>query len=53
VRAAAVDVRDALGAISTPTLLIYGENVERAPLRGAGEMHQAVTASKLVVLPTW
>jgi pimeloyl-ACP methyl ester carboxylesterase len=50
-RACAVDVTDALAGIAAPTLLIYGDQDERAPLRVAHQIHEAIPASTLVVLP--
>jgi pimeloyl-ACP methyl ester carboxylesterase len=50
-RACAVDLRAALAGIATPTLLLYGERDERAPLRVAQQLHAAIPASTLVILP--
>jgi pimeloyl-ACP methyl ester carboxylesterase len=50
-RASAVDLSAALAGIATPTLLIAGERDERAPLPVAQQLHAAIPASTLVVLP--
>ena len=50
-RASAVDVSSALGTIATPTLLIYGERDERAPMQVARQLHEAIRGSRLVLLP--
>jgi pimeloyl-ACP methyl ester carboxylesterase len=50
-RACAVDVRGALAGVESPTLLIYGERDERAPLQVAHQLHESLPASTLIVLP--
>jgi pimeloyl-ACP methyl ester carboxylesterase len=50
-RASAEDLRDVLPHIRVPTLLVYGDNDERAPLTVANELHAAISGSTLVVLP--
>jgi pimeloyl-ACP methyl ester carboxylesterase len=49
-RACAVDVSEALAGIATPTLLIYGDRDERAPLEVAHQFHESIPGSALVVL---
>ncbi len=48
---ARADLREMLGTIEVPTLLLYGERDQRSPLRVAREMHAAIPGSKLVVIP--
>jgi pimeloyl-ACP methyl ester carboxylesterase len=48
---AEADLRDALPSIGVPTLLLYGDADERAPLSVAEDLHRSIPASKLVVLP--
>ena len=48
---AEADLRDALRDITVPTLLLYGECDERAPLRVAHELHAMIRTSELVVMP--
>jgi pimeloyl-ACP methyl ester carboxylesterase len=50
-RASHEDVRDALRTIAIPTLLLYGDKDERAPLAVAGDLHAAIPGARLVVLP--
>jgi pimeloyl-ACP methyl ester carboxylesterase len=50
-RASAEDVRDALALVTAPTLLLYGDRDVRAPLTVANQLHDAISASKLIVLP--
>jgi pimeloyl-ACP methyl ester carboxylesterase len=50
-RACAEDVRPALARIPTPTLLVYGDNDVRAPLRVAHDLRAAIPNATLVVLP--
>jgi pimeloyl-ACP methyl ester carboxylesterase len=45
------DQRDVLPRIAVPTLLIWGEQDERSPLRVAQQFQQAIPDAKLVVLP--
>jgi pimeloyl-ACP methyl ester carboxylesterase len=49
---AEADLRDVLGAIRVPTLLLYGEADRRSPLGvvGAG-LHRAIPGSRLIILP--
>jgi pimeloyl-ACP methyl ester carboxylesterase len=49
--ASAEDVRDVLPTIDVPTLLVYGDNDERAPMAVAEQLHAAIAGSRLVVLP--
>ena len=48
---AACDIRDRLPRIDVPTLLIWGEQDARSPLRVAEEFHDAIPNSRLVVIP--
>jgi pimeloyl-ACP methyl ester carboxylesterase len=48
---AEADLRAGLGAITAPTLLLYGDRDERAPLRVANRLLAAIPDSRLVVLP--
>jgi pimeloyl-ACP methyl ester carboxylesterase len=48
---AEADLRDVLPVIDVPTLLLYGERDVRAPREVAEELHAAIAASRLVVLP--
>jgi pimeloyl-ACP methyl ester carboxylesterase len=50
-RASAEDLRDVLPHIDVPTLLVYGDKDERAPLTVAEDLHAAIPGSTLVVLP--
>ena len=50
-RAAAEDVSDIPPSIDVPTLLIYGERDERAPMSVAERLHAEISGSRLVVLP--
>jgi pimeloyl-ACP methyl ester carboxylesterase len=50
-RASAGNVREVLGRIEVPTLLVYGDQDVRAPLAVAEDLHAAIPGSKLVVLP--
>ncbi len=45
------DLRGVLPHINVPTLLVYGDKDVRAPLTVAQELHAAISASTLVVLP--
>ncbi len=45
------DLRDVLPSIAVPTLLIYGDADERAPLIVAEDLHRRIPTSRLVVLP--
>lgn len=46
-----VDLRDVLGRIAVPTLLLYGDKDVRAPLKVAEDIHARVPTAKLVVIP--
>jgi pimeloyl-ACP methyl ester carboxylesterase len=48
---AEADLRDVLGRIDVPTLLLYGELDRRSPRSVAEELHGAIPGSQLVVLP--
>jgi pimeloyl-ACP methyl ester carboxylesterase len=48
---AEADLRDVLGRISVPTLLLYGDEDVRAPLTVAGNLHAEIPGSSLVVMP--
>lgn len=49
---AEADLRDVLPRIQVPTLLLYGDADRRSPLQTiASELHDAIPASTLVVLP--
>jgi pimeloyl-ACP methyl ester carboxylesterase len=48
---AEADLRDVLGRIQVPTLLLYGDADVRAPLTVAEALHAAIRGSRLVVLP--
>ena len=48
---AEADLRESLPSISVPTLLIYGDADERAPLTVAEDLHRRIPTSNLVVLP--
>ena len=50
-RASAEDLRDVLPRVRVPTLLVYGDNDERAPLFVAEELHSSIASARLVVLP--
>jgi pimeloyl-ACP methyl ester carboxylesterase len=50
-RASAEDVRDVLPHVDVPTLLVYGDRDERAPLTVAQDLQAAISGSRLVVLP--
>lgn len=47
---AEADLRDMLGSIEVPTLLLYCDADERAPLRVANALHQAIPTAELVVM---
>jgi pimeloyl-ACP methyl ester carboxylesterase len=46
-----VDLRDVLPTIAVPTLLLYGEMDSRSPLGVAGQLHESIADSQLVVIP--
>ena len=48
---AEADLRDVLSRIAVPTLLVYGDADERAPLTIARELHASIPRSTLTVLP--
>lgn len=48
---AEADLRDVLGHIEVPTLLLYGEDDERSPLSVAAQLEAAIPTSSLVILP--
>lgn len=48
---AEADLRDVLGGLDVPTLLLYGDQDVRAPLRIADALHAAIPGSRLVVMP--
>lgn len=48
---AEADLRDVLPTISIPTLLLYGELDQRAPLTVATDLDASIPTSRLVVLP--
>jgi len=45
------DVRDVLGGIDVPTLLLYGDKDMRSTLTVADEMHASIPGSRLVIIP--
>lgn len=45
------DLRDMLGQINVPTLLVYGDADERSPLSVAEHLHAHIPRSTLTVLP--
>jgi pimeloyl-ACP methyl ester carboxylesterase len=48
--ASAENVRDVLPTIEVPTLLVYGDRDERAPMAVAEDLHAAIAGSRLTVL---
>lgn len=48
---AEADLRDALGDIAVPALLLYGEQDSRAPLAVARAIERAIPGAQLVVIP--
>jgi pimeloyl-ACP methyl ester carboxylesterase len=48
---AEADLRNVLGEIDVPTLLLYGEKDQRAPLNVAHDLHARIPGSTLRVLP--
>ena len=48
---AEADLREVLPTIEVPTLLLYGEEDRRSPLRVAEELHAKIPGSDLVVIP--
>ena len=49
-RAAAEDLRDVLASVEIPTLLVYGDRDERAPMEVAERLRASIPTSSLVVL---
>ena len=49
-RASAEDLRTVPPTVDVPTLLVYGDRDERAPLPVAHALHEAIASSRLVVL---
>jgi pimeloyl-ACP methyl ester carboxylesterase len=49
--AAEADLRDVLGRIDVPTLLLYGDRDVRAPRPVAEALHVAIPGSQMVILP--
>ncbi|OFW54137.1 MAG: hydrolase [Actinobacteria bacterium RBG_16_70_17] len=48
---AEADLRHVLPLVDVPTLLLYGEADERAPLKVAEDIHRGIRGSELVMLP--
>jgi pimeloyl-ACP methyl ester carboxylesterase len=48
---AEADLRPMLGGVDVPTLLLYGDQDARAPLKVGEALHAAIPGSRLVVLP--
>ena len=48
---AEADLRDVLPTIGVPTLLLYGDEDRRSPVRVAEELHANIPGSELVVMP--
>ena len=48
---AEADLRDVLARVNVPTLLLYGDQDVRAPLKIANALHSSIPASRLVVMP--
>jgi pimeloyl-ACP methyl ester carboxylesterase len=48
---AGADLRDMLGRIDVPTLLLYGDADKRSPVSIGETLHAAIPGSELVVLP--
>jgi len=48
---AEADLRDVLPRIEAPTMLLYGDADERAPLSVAQQLHARIPRSRLVVMP--
>jgi pimeloyl-ACP methyl ester carboxylesterase len=48
---AAADLRDVLPRIEVPTLLLWGEQDERSPLRVAEAMRESIPGAELVTIP--
>jgi pimeloyl-ACP methyl ester carboxylesterase len=50
-RTSAEDLREALGHVDVPTLLLYGDTDVRAPMAVAEDLRTQIRGSALVVLP--
>ncbi len=48
---ASADLREMLGSITVPVLLIYGQDDQRAPAAVAAQLHAAIPGARLLVLP--
>jgi pimeloyl-ACP methyl ester carboxylesterase len=48
---AEADLRDVLGRIAVPTLLLYGGADQRVPLSVAEDLHARIPGSRLVIMP--
>jgi pimeloyl-ACP methyl ester carboxylesterase len=48
---AEADLRDVLGSVNVPTLLLYGDQDVRAPRQVADALHSAIPGSRLVIMP--
>jgi pimeloyl-ACP methyl ester carboxylesterase len=48
---AAADLRDVLGTVRVPTLLLYGALDTRAPPVVAADLHDRIPGAELVMLP--
>ena len=48
---AEADLRDVLPRIQVPTLLLYGDADQRAPVQVAEDLHAKIPTSRLVILP--
>jgi pimeloyl-ACP methyl ester carboxylesterase len=48
---AEADLRDILGHIAVPTLLLHGGADQRVPLSVAEDLHTMIPGSRLVVMP--
>jgi pimeloyl-ACP methyl ester carboxylesterase len=47
---AEADLRDVLPRVNVPTLLLYGDQDVRAPLKVANALHSAIPGSQLVII---
>ncbi len=48
---AEADLRDALHGIEVPTLLLYGDQDVRSPVKIGEDLHAQIPGSRLVVMP--
>lgn len=48
---AEADLRDVLGHIAVPTLVLYGDADQRVPLSATEDLHTRIPGSRLVVMP--